>query len=79
MRRKKWKADEMEMAVNFLSIRVAYIFSIVTLFAYCVYAFLIRHELPAIPFIIFSGQLFLFYLSKIYLTKKMTKGNRDEE
>lgn len=79
MLRKKWEADEMEMAINFKSIRVAYIFSIVTLLGYCIYDFIIRKVLPFIPFIVVCGQLSLFYFTKIYLTEKVTRGNRDEE
>lgn len=79
MQRKKWKADEMEMAINFRSIRVAYVFSIGTLLGYCVYDFALHKELPFVPFIVVCGQLFLFYFSKLWLTKKMTKGNQDEE
>ncbi len=79
MQKRKWKADEMEMAINFKSIRVAYIFSIVTLLGYCIYSFAIQKELPFVPFIVLSGQLFLFYFSKIYLTRKMARGNKDEE
>lgn len=79
MQKKKWKADEMEMTINFKSIRIAYVFSIVTLLGYCIYDFAIQKELPFVPFIVVCGQLFLFYFSKLYLMKKMTRGNQDEE
>jgi hypothetical protein len=79
MGKTKWKADEMEMTINFKSIRIAYVFSILALFGYCIYILITENELPLIPFIIFCGELCLFYLTKLCLTKKITRGSRDEE
>lgn len=79
MGKAKWKADEMEMAINFKSIRIAYVFSILALFGYCIYMYITKNELPLIPFIIACGELCLFYLTKLCLTMKMARGNRDEE
>jgi hypothetical protein len=79
MQKKKWMADEMEMCINFKSIRVSYVFSVIALLAYCIFKYAVKKELPFIPFIILCGELFLFYTSKLYLTKKMTGGSPDEE
>lgn len=78
MKNKKWKADEMEMTINFKSTRIAYIFSILALLAYCIYGFSLE-ELFTIPFVILCMSCLLFFISKLYLSKMMIKENSDEE
>lgn len=78
MRNKNWKADEMEMAINFKSTRIAFIFSTLALLAYCIYGVAIE-ELFTIPFVILCISCSLFFISKLYLSKMMTKENSDEE
>lgn len=79
MKSQKWKADEMEMTINFKSIRIAFVFLILALFAYCMYGVIIMNELLTVPFVIMCASCSLFFISKLYLTKVMTQGNCDEE
>lgn len=79
MKNRKWKADEMEMTINFKSTRIAFIFSILALLIYCIYGLVAMEELPTIPFIILCISCSLFLTSKLYLFKMMTKGTSYEE
>lgn len=79
MKNKKWKADEMEMMINFKSTRMAFIFSNLALLGYCIYGVITMEKILTIPFTILCGSCSLFFISKLYLSKKMTKGNFDEE
>lgn len=79
MKFKKWKADEMEMAINYRAMRIAFAFSIIALLAYCVYECLSTERLPSIPFAIVCVQEALFFISKLFITSKMTKESDDEE
>lgn len=79
MKKQAWKADEMEMSINFQSIRAAYIFAILALLADCLYAVIATGELLTVPFIILCASCSLFLMLKAYLTKQMTKGLSDEE
>jgi hypothetical protein len=72
------KADEMEMAINFKSMRLSWVFVIVSLFIWLVAEYLINGRFNFIPFIIIVGQNVIFFGSKIYMTRKMA-GNNDEK
>jgi len=72
------KADEMEMTINFKSMRLSWVFVIISLFVWLVADFLISGELPFIPFAIFVIQNIIFFGSKLYMTHKMV-GNNNEE
>lgn len=79
MKNRNWKADEMEMEINFRSIRIAYVFSLFALLIYCIFELVTANELMTIPFVILCVQCTLFFASKVYLTKKMVSGNGYEE
>lgn len=79
MKNTKWKADEMEMAINFKSTRNAFVFSNLALLIYCIYGVIAMEKIPVIPFVILCVSCALFFISKLYLSKMMTKGNYDEE
>ncbi len=72
------KADEMEMAINFKSMRLSWVFVIISLFIWIVADFLISGEFPFIPFIIIVIQNIIFFGSKLYMTHKMV-GNNNEK
>lgn len=78
MMNQRWKADEMEMTINFKSLRIAYIFTEFCLALYCVYKFVVSGEIPEVSVIWFSGGV-LFFLSKLIYTNKMTRINDNEE
>jgi len=72
--KKKWKADEMEMAVNFKSMRISWVFVGVALVAWCL-VFLIKDgDVPFIPFMILCIQNIIFF-SCTLIYKRMLSGN----
>lgn len=79
MKKQKWKADEMEIAINYKAMRIAFLFSIIALLAYCVYDYVTSSEIPTIPFVIACIQGAVFFASKVFITYKMTKKDDDEE
>ncbi len=79
MKFKKWKADEMEMSINYRAMRIAYAFTIIALLAYCIYEYATSKLVPSIPFAIVCGQVALFFISKVFITSKMAKESDDEE
>lgn len=79
MKNQKWKADEMEIAINYRAMRIAFLFSNIALLAYCIYEYVTLKRLPTIPLVIFWAQQILFFSSKVFITNKMTKENDDEE
>lgn len=77
---KKFKADEMEMAINFKAMRIAWIFSELTLAIYCIIDLVMDENLPFIPFLVLCISGILFLTSKLIMTKQMTLGgDYDEE
>lgn len=49
---KNFKADEMEMAINFKAMRFAWILSELALALYCMVDLVMNENLPSIPFLI---------------------------
>jgi len=70
------KADEMEMAINFKSMRLSWVFGNIALFIWLVVAFIKSGEFPLILFTIICFQNVIFFGSKLYMTRKMS---RDEK
>jgi hypothetical protein len=70
------KADEMEMFINFKSMRFSWLFVNIALFVWLVVVLIKSGELPLIIFTIISFQNIIFFGSKIYMTRKMS---RDEK
>ena len=77
--RKNWKADEMEMHINFRAMRVAYVFSVLALTVYCGYELIATGQLPAIPTLICCMESFLFFAVKLFLGRKAAAGEADDE
>lgn len=78
MKKQRWKADEMEMTINFKSLRISFIFTELCLTIYCLYHLLIFREISEVT-IIWSASFVLFFLTKNLYTKKMTRTNDNEE
>lgn len=72
------KADEMEIAINYKAMRLAYVFVTVSLVVWLFIEMINIQKLPLIQFGILSVHNIIFHGSKLYLTKKMT-GGLDEE
>ncbi len=79
MNKPSWKADEMEMAINYKAARNAYVFSQLALAIYCLIYCLKTGELPW-AWLIFLSSGIVFWGSKWLETKYLTKsGDSDEE
>ncbi len=78
MKKQKIKADEMEMSINFRAIRIAYTFMQLCLAFYCVYKLAVCGKLPEVAVIWFAG-VALFFISKLVITRKMTRTDNNEE
>jgi preprotein translocase subunit SecF len=76
--RRTWKADEMEMALNFKAMRLSWVFVLAALIVWCIVALAIYGEKPFIPFIIICIQSTIFFATKLVLSRKMTKERMDD-
>ncbi len=72
------KPDEMEMSINFNSMRLSWVFVNIALIMWLAVDFIKSGELPIIPFMIISFQNIIFFGSKLYMTRKMSS-NIDEK
>ncbi len=66
------KADEMEMFINFKSMKLSWVFVNIALFIWLVVTFIKSGELPFILFTIICFQNIIFFGSKLYMTRKMS-------
>lgn len=77
---KNFKADEMEMAINFKAMRLAWMFLELALAIYCIAVLVMYGDLPSIPVVILCISGVIFWVSKLLITKQMTvSGDYDEE
>lgn len=74
----KIKADEMEMYINFKSMRIAFGFIQISLAIYCMYHLFIDKTLPDV-FIIWVLSMTVYWISNLVFRHKMLKGQEDEE
>lgn len=72
------KADEMEMAINFKSARLAYIFVTISLLVWMTIEFVHNKQFPAIQVMIIAIQNGIFFGSKIYMTRKMIRDSDEK-
>ena len=81
MKNRSWKADEMEMAINFKAMRCAWAFLPLSLAVWCLSETISSGEIPAVPFVLECVSSIIFFSVKIGLTNRMTKSERgnDEE
>lgn len=73
------KADEMEMSINFRSVRLSWLYSMIFLFVWNVVSFIKTGYIAEIPFILMCTQLFVWAIVKLVLTKKMSGDPDDDE
>ena len=81
MKNRSWKADEMEMAINFKAMRCAWAFLTLSLAVWCLSETISSGEIPVVPFVLECVSSIIFFSVKIGLTNRMTKSERgnDEE
>ena len=77
-KKKNWKADEMEMMINYKAARNAFVFLDLALFVYCVVYYLQQKDLPFV-FLIFSLSGILFNGTKIWETRRLTRTEEQDE
>lgn len=70
------KADEMEMFINFKSMRLSWVFVNIALVVWLAVTFIKSGELPFILFMIFCLQNIIFFGSKIILTRRMSSNEK---
>lgn len=78
MKKLSFKADELEMTINFKALRSAFVFNELCLTIYCLYRFYLDGELPEVSVIWLSG-LAIFFLMKYLYTYRITRDEGDEE
>ncbi len=76
--KKNVKADEMEVAINFKAMRIAFIFSTLALTVYCCLETFLSGALPTVPCIIWLSQGSLFFCAKFIFTKIATVQSDEE-
>lgn len=74
----KFKADEMEMYINFKSMRIAFVFIQIGLAIYCICHLCIDKFLPDV-FAIWVLSMAIYWTSNLIFRRKMAKGQEDEE
>lgn len=67
------KADEMEMAINFKAMRLAWVVENLILLAWIIVDMAKTGELPFIPFMIIAVQNIIFFGSKLIMTRRMIR------
>lgn len=70
------KADEMEMSINFKSMRLSWVFGNIALLIWLTVALIKSGELPLALFSIISLQNVIFFGSKLYMTHKMSSNEK---
>ena len=78
MEKRNWKADEMEMSINFYAARASFVFSGISLLGYCIGYYVLNNNLPFIPFLILCGQSIVFYSVQLAMTNRLTNNQRDD-
>lgn len=78
MKKRNWKADEMEMNINFYAARASFVFSGISLLCYCIGSYVQNGDLPFIPFLILCGQSIVFYSVQLAMTNRLTNNQRDD-
>ncbi len=71
--KKNWKADEMEISINYKATRNAFAFCVFSLFIYCAYDFITTGSYDTITFLILVLSGVVFWTTKLILTNIMTK------
>ena len=70
------KPDEMEMFINFKSMRLSWLFVNISLIIWLAVSFIKSRELPFIQFMIICFQNIIFFGSKRYITRKMSSNEK---
>ena len=77
--KKRIKADEMEMSINFKAVRASWIYSLAFLIVWNMVSVIKTGEIELVPFILLVSQTFIMFIVKSILTKKMSGNSKHEE
>ena len=70
------KPDEMEMFINFKSMRLSWVFGNIALIIWLALAFIKSGEFPLTLFTIICFQNVIFSGSKLYMTRKVSRNEK---
>lgn len=74
-----WRADEMEMAINFKAMRLSWLFVGIALTVWCIVKFARDHDFPTIPFIILMTQNIIFFSAKLWIANRMASVDKVDQ
>lgn len=78
MKNGNWKADEMEMAINFRAMRCGWVFLVLSLAVWCIVEVISTGKIPIIPFALECISIIVFFSAKLWITKRMTLSKRED-
>lgn len=77
--KKRIKADEMEMSINFKAVRASWIYSLIFLIVWNMVSVIKTGDIELIPFILLVTEALVMFVVKSILTKKMSGDSDDDE
>ncbi len=77
--KRKWKADELEMSINYKSVRASWAFSLLFLSIWNIVSIVQTGELALLACILLTIETLVFLTTKLILTKKMTDGGEHDK
>lgn len=77
--KKRIKADEMEMSINFKAVRVSWIYSLLFLIVWNMVSVIKTGDIELIPFILLVSEALIMLVVKSILTKKMSGDSDNDE
>lgn len=77
--KKRIKADEMEMSINFKAVRASWIYSLLFLIVWNMFSVIKTGDIELIPFILLVSETLIMFVVKSILTKKMSGDSDNDE
>ena len=77
--KKRIKADEMEMSINFKAVRASWIYSLLFLIVWNMFSVIKTGDIEIIPFILLVSETLIMFVVKSILTKKMSGDSDNDE
>ena len=77
--KKRFKADEMEMSINFKAVRASWVYSLLFLIVWNIVSVIKTGDTELISFILLVSETFIMLVVKSILTKKMSADSENDE
>ena len=77
--KKRFKADEMEMSINFKAVRASWVYSLLFLIVWNIVSVIKTGDIELISFILLVSETFIMLVVKSILTKKMSADSENDE